>query len=434
MEKEKHVWLNSLFFHNTIQVLQLWNNKSLSEYIFLNYEEKINFYFKSLYQLIDSRVEEDLDHINENEKFLTLMYKMMDSCWASDIEKCLHDLIEFLKNNESVKISEATLVRLKTYQNSLIIKTRFGIDSIKKYRNYFSSRKSWGNEQTKIFINKALIPYFENTTKDSNALSRYIEWLQTTDNFFRVLNGDVVFQSSKEQHEKLYLPIKAYIYKHNTEYDRDDFITLITTLFSTLESISLNAIVVRTYDLTLVKNDLDLFYTQTIRSVNVIIYFDLAKKISHLIEEAVNDAVTAYSNIRATYNWSWVECQSHTGFQAQILYYLYHRFYYHDEIIDNELRTLATDLANYAMKKYRTYIDPTAKISNTAYIKNNCMISKNVVIKENVFLNNCRIEKNAIINENVLIDTVDVQIESGTVIEKNTQLTGNISVTMKVCP
>ena len=294
---EKKIWLTSLFFNNTIQVLNLGTNKQISETISSNYTDNITLYFNRFYELINPLIITDFSSRTENRTFYSLLVELQDARWASDVETCLLKLISVLENSHGMKIPKRYVNDIIWFQQSLDIKTRFSEDSIKKYRQYHSLRDTWRKEQSEIFIYKLLIPFFENHEKGASTFPEYIEWMQITDNFFKNRDGDVVYLSTVEQKNMLSLAVERYISVNEKNYNRNDFIPLMRTVFSILHRISLDSTKSENIDSRSLRNDLESFYVQSIQSTNIIIYHSLYKTISSFIIEAVNDSLTAYSNI-----------------------------------------------------------------------------------------------------------------------------------------
>ncbi len=430
----KKVWLNSLFFINTIQFLELGNTKQLSETIYSNYMENITLYFNRLFELINPLITTDASLITKNPTFYSLSAKLYNARWASDVELYLSKLISILENSHKMKISQWYVNDMIRFQQSLEIKTRFSEDSIKKYRQFHSLRNTWNEEQSKVFIDKVLIPFFENHEKSATTFSEYIKWMQITDNFFKNRNGDIVYLSSVEQKDSLSICVDTYVSINGYNYNRNDFIALMDTIFSTLNRISLDSAKSENIDSSSLHNDLESFYVQSIQSTNIIIYQNLYKTISSFIIESINDSLTAYSNVRQLRNWTWSKCFNHQGFKAQILYYLYRRLYLFNEFEGDKFKQLAIDLNNYASMNYHTYISPASNISTSAYIKDNCNIADNVTIKENVYLNNCEIGQNVIINSNTIIDTQYTEIQNDCIISQYTSIVGKFYITIKPSP
>lgn len=418
----EYVWLDSLFFKNTVTLLHFGSNRVLSDYIYNNYLSDIREYIGRIEGMILRRMD---NRVGETVELYALLHKLSSSIWMSDAEESLKAIIRYLENNPDLMISDSYLKEIREYRLSFYGKTRFSEESIKKYKQFNSARHTWGEEQSKIFVYKALIPYFEEKSRNIFFV-QYLTWLENPENFFQTTKSEKVYIASEEQKDTMKRIVDAYVSRCEKKYIKEDFAQLIIEIFSTLriftpiEEISLENI----------RNELKGFFIGIcFAKINSI---DFINSIEDPIEEAVQDTLDAYLYIHKLRNWGWSICKKHTGFWAQTLHYLQQRLYSrYQNINEGEIKQIASDLSEYAQNKYHTYISPSASISSSVYMKENCYIGENVTIKDNVFLSNCEIGNNTIIESNTIIDTNLTVIIENITVPKNTVITGHTNVLIK---
>lgn len=422
MEK-KIVSLAALFLKNTLSYMHTETNEELIRTLESNITNEIEETFDSVKRLLDVKATTDIDY----NPILKKWNRFKTEKWAYTYLKLLQD-IEIALNKVSIGGIPRNF-RDDVYEyyekewplKSDIMRFKFSLPTLKNYTNHEKYYK-FSNQKIEMLTNELIVPYF---VKYQAFYDIYIKWMSDIEHFFRMTEKgkDIVFLHTAEE----YKAIKSCVcsYKQIESFDRKSFSDFLQDLFSLLDAFSIsrqnknNSVLKEESscndNVDIVRKDIEDFYKRLFSFPEGTTGF-VKGEIDNLLWTAANNAMQSYLFASEKKKIAWEVCKKNKGFIALMRYRLY--------------RALLGADANQFIK---TYINAMVKETEDiygVYISENAQLENRVWIDENCKIGNCYIENDVIIFPEVELLAESLVIKSGSIIESNTCIKGQIEVTV----
>lgn len=419
--KKKIVSLAALFFKNTLSHMNTETNEEHIRTLESNIANEIESTFDIVKKLLDVKATTNIDC----NPLLKSWNRFKKEKWAYIYLKDLQDIASSLN-----KIPIGGIPRnfrddvYKYYEKEWLLKSdvmsyKFSVASLKTYTNY-EKYQVFSIQKIEMLTNELIVPYF---IKYPAYYKNYIAWMSDIEHFFGITEKGENITISPTAEE--YRIIKSCVnsYKAIKGFDRKSFSDFIQELFRHLDSFSRLrksnlASEEETFNyenLGIVREDIEDFYKSLFSFPEGTTGF-VKDEIDNLLWTAAQNAMQSFLFASEKKKVTWDVCKKNKGFIALMRYRLYRVLFGTDG--NQFIKSYINAMVKETEDMYGVYISQNAQIENRVWIDENCKIG------------NCYIENDVIIFPDVELLAESLVIKSGSIIESDTCIKGQIEATV----